>query len=99
MIESLLDFTSLSAMYSIYGGLFLVLMHLMWIWQVEIQYTSSTRTISEESFFSIPITKTPVNHQINFMISWMIKYIRRKISSSNNENDPVYLPLTMDKFS
>lgn len=99
MIESLLDFISLSAMYSIYGGLFLMFIHLLWIWKIEIQYISSNHTVSEETFFSIGFYKTPVNNHTNYIISWMIKCIRRKISSSSDEDGALFVSESNSAYS
>lgn len=92
MLDTLMDFISLSALYSLYGSIFLVILNFLWIWNVEYQFITSAESFSNESYKELGRYYNHLNPVNNNVINWIIKYIRRKVCSSDDEDIQVILP-------
>jgi hypothetical protein len=86
MFETQLDLTHLSAMYSVYGGLFLILLRMIWLWNIEYQFCASNQTFKEKCFFVSFHYYKAATQSFNPIITWILRYIRKKISSSRDED-------------
>ncbi|WP_019155655.1 hypothetical protein [Robertmurraya massiliosenegalensis] len=86
MLESLFDFISLSALYTMYAGLFLVLLNLVWIWNIEYQFTASHQIDSEGSLLPISDYYKKTNRTYNYIVIWVMQYIRKKTSSPDEDD-------------
>jgi hypothetical protein len=96
MLESIFDLFSLSAVYSIYAGLLLALLHFVWICNVEYEFFSSKQTDTKKRLLIIRPSNR-INHTaFNTIIVWIMHHIRGKVSFSDDEDHIVYL-LTMTK--
>lgn len=91
MFESLSDISNLPEMYAIYCSLFFVIIHLVWIWHVEIQFISSNQNLDKKTFFTVNHYRTSACAPLNHPIIWITKYIRKKLSSSDDEDGYVTL--------
>lgn len=95
MFEPELDLTSLSAIYSVYGGLFLILIRMIWIWNIEYQFTASNQTFEDKCLFVSGLYYKAAKQSFNNIITWILRYIRKKISSSNDEDSIDFLQPTI----
>lgn len=91
MFDPELDLTSLSTIYSVYAGLFLILIRMVWIWNVEYQFTTSNQTFEDKCFFVSGHYYKTAKKSFNSIITWILRYIRKKISSSNDEDSIDFL--------
>lgn len=85
MLESLFDFISLSALYTMYAGLFLVLLNLVWIWNMEYQFISSQQLDKERG--TLPPGNILNNTQptYNYIVIWVMEYIRKKTGTPDED--------------
>ncbi|MGG0719383.1 hypothetical protein ABE096_17535 [Robertmurraya massiliosenegalensis] len=86
MLESLFDFISLSALYTMYAGLFLVLLNLVWIWNIEYQFTASHQLDPEGSLLPISDYFRKTNRTFNYIVIWVMQYIRKKTGSPDEDD-------------
>lgn len=93
MLESIFDLFSLSALYSIYAGLLLTLFHFVWICNVEYEFFSSKQTDTKKRSLVIKPSFPHNDASYNFILAWIMDYIKRKESSLDDEDPIVYLPL------
>lgn len=93
MYEFLMDVTSISSVYTLYGSIILVyFLKQFWDLRFEQNYGQPTRPISEFCILSNSISLNERIKPINSIIIHITKSIRRKIISHDNEEDHIYLP-------
>lgn len=86
MMEFLLDFSNLPEFYTVYGSICLAIIHLIWIWNIEIKFISSNSTFQEKNYQTSPVQTKNREWQINDIISWITKFIRNKLNSLDDED-------------
>lgn len=92
MFESLFDVTSISAIYTLYGSVLIALaLKYFWNLHIEIAFVDSISTTTEISFQAGCLSNRENNNLLSFIIVWITKRIRKKISSNDDEDNIVYL--------
>lgn len=94
MFDALLDINNLSTIYTLYGSVFLGLtIEILWIWNLKHPSVNTIRTRLEVSSFLLKpsINKKPATS--NDMIVWILKYVRRKIDTGDDDEGHAYIQM------
>ncbi|WP_137744803.1 hypothetical protein [Robertmurraya siralis] len=86
MLESLFDFISLSALYTMYAGLFLILLDLIWIWNIEYQFIASHQLDNEHGLLPVDTHFFNANPSFHYILIWVMRYIRKKTGAPDEDD-------------